>query len=649
MSLAAVRYCIQTHEHADHLDPINFLHRSPFSGVESGNPRLEYFASRGALAKAAAALGRRAPNGLSDSAAEAAFNVNVHVVEPFKTFDVGPYLVAPPDLCRPTTTRPWWRCSMWSSAPGGRSSTRLRHRRAARRPGGHLEAARHRFDVVVLDHTFGFSPARSWPPERQAVEPGPARPDARPGLTPSDWPASIYAHHRAPSSDPSLHRRAGRPDPSAPARAGVRRACRRRSRMSSPSLCSRAARPDRGPARSPALPRRPPPPRWPSRRGVPLSGRSPVRVRRSTAAGSPSTAAVRAATVRTSPARHDDQAFGEVARASASVSARSRASASAEPTCSASVRAVAGSSGSRVVAVSASSRCRRTSTPTSSTAASSKPIRLAIARASGSPATLCSVRPPLPMSCSSAATSSTSGRATPPDQRRCLHAGLDDVPVDGEPVDRRGVRQQPDPLPLGQERRQRSGLLEGLPDRQQPGPGGEQPDQRLPGRASATGPAARRPRATSRAAVAGASSTSRSAATAAARSSRVGSAPGRASRVEHDLATARARPPARPAAAPAAASRRRTRPGQDAVDPAPGQPRQVGDPAAELAHVPLGGRRRRPARAARRGRPRAPARPGRWPGRRRRGARRARRAGRRRRALEVDVRARRPARSRPAP
>ena len=126
---------------------------------------------------------------------------------------------------------------------------------------------------------------------------------------------------------------------------------------------------------------------------------------------------VRAALVRRdrsriSPDRHDDQALGEAARASASVSTVSRSSASAEPSREASASTVAGSSGSRVVAVSASSRCQRTSSAISSMPDSSNPIRVAMLRAIGSPATLCSVRLPLPMSWSSAATISTSGRAT---------------------------------------------------------------------------------------------------------------------------------------------------------------------------------------------------------------------------------------------
>src|SRR3954453_20663870 len=56
LSLAQVRYCLQTHEHSDHLDPEHFSSRSPLCGVH-GAPRLNYYATQGALATAAAAIG----------------------------------------------------------------------------------------------------------------------------------------------------------------------------------------------------------------------------------------------------------------------------------------------------------------------------------------------------------------------------------------------------------------------------------------------------------------------------------------------------------------------------------------------------------------------------------------------------------------
>jgi len=45
ISLAGLRYCLQTHEHADHLDPSHFLSRSASSGVPDA-PHLHFYAPR---------------------------------------------------------------------------------------------------------------------------------------------------------------------------------------------------------------------------------------------------------------------------------------------------------------------------------------------------------------------------------------------------------------------------------------------------------------------------------------------------------------------------------------------------------------------------------------------------------------------------
>jgi phosphoribosyl 1,2-cyclic phosphate phosphodiesterase len=92
LSLAQVRHCLQTHEHADHLDPTHFSSRSAGCGVY-GNPRLEYFATQGAIAKAAAALGTKAAAGLTDLAVGDRFNLTASIIEPFQSFTAGPYEV----------------------------------------------------------------------------------------------------------------------------------------------------------------------------------------------------------------------------------------------------------------------------------------------------------------------------------------------------------------------------------------------------------------------------------------------------------------------------------------------------------------------------------------------------------------------------
>src|SRR6267142_4147516 len=52
-SLDEVRYCLQTHPHADHLDLSHLLSRSPAYGVV-GAPVLDFYASRETLERAAA-------------------------------------------------------------------------------------------------------------------------------------------------------------------------------------------------------------------------------------------------------------------------------------------------------------------------------------------------------------------------------------------------------------------------------------------------------------------------------------------------------------------------------------------------------------------------------------------------------------------
>jgi phosphoribosyl 1,2-cyclic phosphate phosphodiesterase len=93
VSLANMRYCLQTHEHSDHLDPSHFGSRSPANGVV-GAPRLHYYASRNALRRAACILREdELGQGFMDEAVSERLNLNVHEVEPFQHFDAGPYHV----------------------------------------------------------------------------------------------------------------------------------------------------------------------------------------------------------------------------------------------------------------------------------------------------------------------------------------------------------------------------------------------------------------------------------------------------------------------------------------------------------------------------------------------------------------------------
>ncbi|TWH30547.1 hypothetical protein L600_000300001000 [Isoptericola variabilis J7] len=123
----------------------------------------------------------------------------------------------------------------------------------------------------------------------------------------------------------------------------------------------------------------------------------------------------------TSRARHAVQPIGPSDDASAWVSTRSSSRRSRRcPTASSSAAIVAGSSGSSSVASRASVRCSRTSVVTSRTTSSSKPIRRSTSGATRAPsAEWSSWTAPrrLPTSCSSAASSSGSVRATGPSCR----------------------------------------------------------------------------------------------------------------------------------------------------------------------------------------------------------------------------------------
>ena len=86
-----VRYCLQTHPHADHLDLSHLLSRSPAFGVV-GAPVLEFYASRETAMRAAETFARDlAGYGLLAPEAEKHLNFRIHQVQPLEFFTVGQY------------------------------------------------------------------------------------------------------------------------------------------------------------------------------------------------------------------------------------------------------------------------------------------------------------------------------------------------------------------------------------------------------------------------------------------------------------------------------------------------------------------------------------------------------------------------------
>lgn len=91
--LSRVRYCLQTHAHADHLDPSHLLSRSPGYGVV-GAPRLHFYASQGTLREAARLLERDcAPAGLLDPHVGERLNLEFHPIEALQSLTLGRYRV----------------------------------------------------------------------------------------------------------------------------------------------------------------------------------------------------------------------------------------------------------------------------------------------------------------------------------------------------------------------------------------------------------------------------------------------------------------------------------------------------------------------------------------------------------------------------
>jgi len=153
ISLAAVRWCLITHDHADHLDASHLSSRSPACGVVDG-PRLELIATEGALRTAAAGLSPHLPpDGLLHPKVQARLNLLVRPIAAGQTLCAGPY-----------------RVTAIPATHGGDQMSALLY--AIERDGRSLFYATDtgplpedawdglrdwggRFDTVVLDHTFG--------------------------------------------------------------------------------------------------------------------------------------------------------------------------------------------------------------------------------------------------------------------------------------------------------------------------------------------------------------------------------------------------------------------------------------------------------------------------------------------------------------
>ncbi|MGH2531781.1 MAG: MBL fold metallo-hydrolase [Thermomicrobiales bacterium] len=152
--LTDVRACLLTHEHDDHLDASHLHSRSPHCGVIDA-PCLEFYATQGAIDRAAGRFGRwLPPNGLAHSETSARLNLRVCPIEPGQSFAVGPYRVLSVPATHGTDLLPLLfaierdgRALFYATDTGPLSDMAWRS----------LRGWHHPFNVVALDHTMGMS------------------------------------------------------------------------------------------------------------------------------------------------------------------------------------------------------------------------------------------------------------------------------------------------------------------------------------------------------------------------------------------------------------------------------------------------------------------------------------------------------------
>lgn len=150
--LTGVRYCLQTHAHADHLDPSHFFSRSPGYGVV-GAPRLNFYASRGTLQRAAELLAPDCgPAGFLTPQTADQLNLTLHPIAAGEAFQAGPYHVTALEANHDPTVEPL----LFAIQKAGRCVFYGTDTDAL--PEATWRAFHHhqlRFDLVILDHTYG--------------------------------------------------------------------------------------------------------------------------------------------------------------------------------------------------------------------------------------------------------------------------------------------------------------------------------------------------------------------------------------------------------------------------------------------------------------------------------------------------------------
>jgi len=200
VNLAKLEYCLQTHEHSDHLDPAHFFSRSTYCGVV-GNPKLHYYASVGALQRCAKALRQE---GLDFAVADVTagldlgseLNLTVHAVQPFQRFCAGPYQI----LSVAANHDPAITAMLYVIEHAGRVLFYATDTgELSEQTWEALKAYGRQFHVVAMDHTFGLAGRSNGHMNSEQFLEQVERMRREELLAPD---ARIFAHHLAHHSNP---------------------------------------------------------------------------------------------------------------------------------------------------------------------------------------------------------------------------------------------------------------------------------------------------------------------------------------------------------------------------------------------------------------------------------------------------------------
>ena len=152
--LTNVQYCVQTHGHSDHLDPSLLLSRSPGYDVV-GAPKLHYYATPATMQRLVGMLQWDFPNGgVMAPGVPEELNVEFHTIRALEPVNIGPYCVIPFPASHDRSLDP----VLYAIQAGDRAlfyGTDTGVLSEAVWQGFHQHHLQ--FDMVVLDHTFGWN------------------------------------------------------------------------------------------------------------------------------------------------------------------------------------------------------------------------------------------------------------------------------------------------------------------------------------------------------------------------------------------------------------------------------------------------------------------------------------------------------------